>query len=355
MKISNKMLLLASVISVLIDNSTAALAGGYDSTTDQNPFLANGTPVMTLTGSTRYAQFLGGASFAGPVTFLSSPTVFSPNVGIGTASPTWPLDVNSTDAWPVIANNGFGHAIDAFGHRLSASPHFIGFYSEGPPSAPSYPKARDTLAAFEGRDFINPAVNGSGMIIRAEADHTATSQPTSISLQTMPVDVTDKAVEAVHIGSNGNVGIGTTNPSGNLDIEPTSSQANHLDASGNSAPIPASLCLNGSCTTSISGRSQQESSGYQELPSGLVMQWAKGPNFSGQETSNSTKVPFPIHFQHSCFNVQVTAYFPNGDDTNQNGWFQVTGCDQSGVNVLLQNASVVPNKDVYPMIFAIGN
>ena len=96
MKISNKMLLLASVISVLIDNSAAALAeNGYDSVGDQNKFLANGTPVMTLTGSTKQADFMGGASFAGPVTFSSSPTVFSPNVGIGTSNPLLPLHIES--------------------------------------------------------------------------------------------------------------------------------------------------------------------------------------------------------------------------------------------------------------------
>jgi hypothetical protein len=53
------------------------------------------------------------------------------------------------------------------------------------------------------------------------------------------------------VKNNDYVGISSSNPQGNLDIEPTPEQSSHVDASGTSAPLPASLCLNGTCETHI--------------------------------------------------------------------------------------------------------
>ena len=194
MKISNKMLLLASVISVLIDNSTAALAGGYDSTTDVNNFMANGTPVMTLTGSTKNAHFVGSVSVDGSVTsagILSAPAginvnnnsflysngvaTFAGSVGVGTASPIAALDVRGA----VRAAQGAPSSVD-----ISTNGYAFG--------------ADGDTGLFSPLRTDGPANNGNdngelGLFVN---NH-----------------------EALHIKYTGKVGIGTENPQATLDVD----------------------------------------------------------------------------------------------------------------------------------------
>ena len=193
MKISNKSLLLASILSVLIDNSTAALAGGYDSTTDVNNFMANGTPVMTLTGSTKNAHFVGSVSVDGSVTsagILSAPAginvnnnsflysngaaTFAGSVGVGTASPIAALDVRG--------------AVRAARGAPSSSDISTNGYAFG---------ADGDTGLFSPLRTDGPANNGNnngelGLFVNN--------------------------YEALHIKYTGKVGIGTENPQATLDV-----------------------------------------------------------------------------------------------------------------------------------------
>ncbi len=73
----NKLLLLL-LLAVTTTGSVgfAHADGGFDSVTDVNNFKAAGTTVMTLTGSSKYASFMGDASFAGSI--HSTGTITSP-------------------------------------------------------------------------------------------------------------------------------------------------------------------------------------------------------------------------------------------------------------------------------------
>jgi hypothetical protein len=53
------------------------------------------------------------------------------------------------------------------------------------------------------------------------------------------------AVERMRVTQSGNVGIGTTSPLGNLDVEPTPAQ------SATNPPTPATICQNGTCTQGV--------------------------------------------------------------------------------------------------------
>lgn len=94
--------------------------------------------------------------------------------------------------------------------------------------------------------------------------------------------------------------------------------------------------------------------GYVKFKSGFIMQWTVGPNFKDLEVSTPTPVPFPIPFPNSTLNVQVSIYMPNGSDIYQNSWFQIVDFTNSEVNIILQNASSVANKNIYPMIRVTG-
>ena len=104
----------------------------------------------------------------------------------------------------------------------------------------------------------------------------------------------------------------------------------------------------------LAGVEMCSNNGFHTLQSGLILQWVTGPDFKGKETSASTSVAFPKPFPNAVLNVQVTASMPSGTDRYQNSWFQITNLTKSQVGVLMQSASVVANKEIRPMIFAVG-
>ncbi len=80
----NKKLLLSLLLAFAAVTSPAVshADGGFDSVSDTNNFKANGTTVLTLTGSSKAASFMGDASFAGSI--FSTGTITAPQGVVST-------------------------------------------------------------------------------------------------------------------------------------------------------------------------------------------------------------------------------------------------------------------------------
>jgi len=99
------------------------------------------------------------------------------------------------------------------------------------------------------------------------------------------------------------------------------------------------------------GAVSRAASGYQMLPSGIIMQWVKGP-IAGAETTSYPNVTFPIAFPTACLSVQVST---QGNDTlNADQIFQVSSFTTTTVKLFPQWFGSGTQGLVYPFIFAIG-
>ena len=144
------------------------------------------------------------------------------NVGIGTTNPQANLHVHTMSAepqenisatkqgsWSIIANKTYSD---------SHSSHYIGYRSRGTISSPQYTRNGDLLASFEGRSVGVAGPNtGPSMHASASEDHSASAMGGYLHFRTTP-NGTKVAVERVRITSEGNVGIGTTNPTAKIHV-----------------------------------------------------------------------------------------------------------------------------------------
>lgn len=129
------------------------------------------------------------------------------NVGIGTASPTAALQVEHTSASveinPVINS-------DVVGHRPG-----VLLYHKGANGGTSPAGARLGAIGFMGLDASNAVFAGS-LIDSYISGPIGTAAPSDMRLYTNPGN--GSALERIRIDSNGNVGIGTTNPQYKLAV-----------------------------------------------------------------------------------------------------------------------------------------
>ena len=95
MKISREITTAIFATLLALMPTVPSAAGGFDSVDDTNNFLANGNSVLTLTGSTKEADFAGAVTAAGNLGVTGS-AAFGGQVGIGTTTPQATLDVNGT-------------------------------------------------------------------------------------------------------------------------------------------------------------------------------------------------------------------------------------------------------------------
>jgi hypothetical protein len=92
------------------------------------------------------------------------------------------------------------------------------------------------------------------------------------------------------------------------------------------------------------------SSGYQKLPSGLIIQWGKSASFSSE---SGQTVTFPIAFPNVCLNASATVLISSGA-ANNDYWAQVYSLSQSSIGVFLQVNGGISNFPVNIFWFAIG-
>jgi hypothetical protein len=107
----------------------------------------------------------------------------------------------------------------------------------------------------------------------------------------------------------------------------------------------ATAAANGSCSPTFTG-----SSGYQLLPSGLILEWTTG----GTCTTDCTEtVSFPFTFPHACFSVQTTNDNISGTNITK-GWGVNSACTTTGVLLQLQRRGDEGSFSAAPIVFAIG-
>lgn len=132
------------------------------------------------------------------------------NVGIGTAAPANLLSVVSE------GKTSDGDSVSVTSYTTGSSPKIIFNRARGTLAAPTSPLANDYLGAvtgsgYDGTNFVNGAV----ISIQAEGNWSDLSKPGKIAFAT-----NDGAAVGTRmtISSGGNVGIGTTSPSGALHV-----------------------------------------------------------------------------------------------------------------------------------------
>jgi len=188
----------------------------------------------------------GGASSGGDIVFgaNSVPTTGIPtermritsngDVGIGTTTPPSPLSVVSRSginggASILLTGNTNNERIVI---RASASgggggtPVFSAFGSQGTPTSPSASLSGDQMGYYQlgGYDGTN-WVRSAWITGLAAENYSSTNRGSHMAFSTTPIGSTTIA-ERMRIEANGNVGIGTTNPSGKLHVE--SAGANYV-------------------------------------------------------------------------------------------------------------------------------
>jgi hypothetical protein len=138
-------------------------------------------------------------------------------IGIGTESPSSPLEVVTQDILPRIISTSY--------HTQLTGDHagggvFTGRLFRGTPANPGPVQLDDTIAGFSGQGYgltmIRQARSMGGMFIRAEENWTDDAQGTRIVFVTTQTGTTSTS-ERLRITSEGNVGIGTVNPAVQLE------------------------------------------------------------------------------------------------------------------------------------------
>ncbi|MBL4755342.1 MAG: tail fiber domain-containing protein [Flavobacteriales bacterium] len=170
----------------------------------------DGTFQVGGTGAT--LNVINGGTFAYRTDVLFANT--AGRVGIGTTAPAEKLHVK--DGNMRITQDGFATFQSYSYSNASTGGHFIGYGANGTAAAPSHPTVSHTLATFQGRNAISPITSGGMTIITAE-NHSATAMGTYIIFGTTPNGATS-TLERMRITNAGNVGIGISSPSGQLQL-----------------------------------------------------------------------------------------------------------------------------------------
>src|SRR5262245_31564865 len=163
------------------------------------------------------ARVSPGGAFNGTINFMIGGTsrffVSANQVGIGTTTPVGTFEVsNALSTMP-----GGNILATTYGANASGSSIYAR-KARGTAAAPSAAQNNDSLAFFAGRGYATSGFGSglSGMTVRAAENFTDTAQGTSLQFSTIATG-TNTATTRMAIAANGDIGIGTTTPSGTVE------------------------------------------------------------------------------------------------------------------------------------------
>ena len=163
----------------------------------------------------------GASQFDGSINFMVGSTsrflvANNGNIGIGTTAPAVNFEVSnalSTTAHTLVLMTSYGN--NSFGSAT------IGRKARGTAATPAAVQNGDELATFGalgyGATAFSPLSFAQGLSIRAAQNWTDTAQATSMSFSTTSPGVVQPVVRMT-LDASGNLGIGTTNPDGALEV-----------------------------------------------------------------------------------------------------------------------------------------
>jgi hypothetical protein len=170
----------------------------------------------------------------------------SGNVGIGTAAPPDIFDIysNSATVSPNIIGDGQGAALNVTRYSNNGGPSFFNSQkARGSYASPSAVLSGDQLGNFNATGYNGsgwPASAGAKILMTAEENYSTTANGTNIEFFTT-ADTTTTLAEKMRITGAGNVGIGTTGPGAEMDVQ-ESSNTNTI------ATVPSIRVLNTNAT-----------------------------------------------------------------------------------------------------------
>jgi hypothetical protein len=226
----------------------------------------------------------------------------SGNVGIGTATPSFKLDVVAQDAVnaPVMVTN-YQNAGAILGRRAN-----------GTPASPTALASGDLITATLGRGYNGSAfttTSNGGMYLYAGENWTTGANGTYLTFETTANAGTTRT-EKLRVSGSGNVGIGTTAPENKLHV--------YSDSSDNSKATHGTL-VNYRKTAGTNDA-------YQNAGIGIQTGWVGSANFTSTNSG-----------------IYGTNYFGGtGTMTTQNGmWFIVGTTGDNNGSVTTRNGAMV--------------
>lgn len=156
-------------------------------------------------------------------------------IGIGTSSPSASLSVSSGTVYEF---DVYGSSIVNYSSDATFNP---GFQTRAASGSLSNPTAIDdarvigflSATGFDGSQYPINNLSPVSLLYTSSGPYTTSSHGAYVSLMTTPVNSTTRA-ERIRVTDTGNVGIGTTTPSGILEInQPSSNNATSLSVQGN--------------------------------------------------------------------------------------------------------------------------
>lgn len=209
--------------------STAGTSGQVLST-DGTGVLSWTTPSSGISGSgtTNKIPMFTGASALGD----SPLSVSSTNVGIGTNSPSWPLDIQSSSAFQARLYHASENASDGSALMMTRT--------RGTVASGTAVQSGDTIGGFYFRahDGSSTGTTSAAIEVSASQTHSTSARGTIMTFETASTGATTRS-ERMRITSNGNVGIGVTSAPDLLTVGSTSVANNQLLVQSASPGVPS--------------------------------------------------------------------------------------------------------------------
>lgn len=227
------LLLFTSALAFSQISSIPAAGGGVTSitgTANQITVTGTTTPVLSLPSVLQAPGTLAinGATIGSNALAVTGTAIISGNVGIGTTTPTVPLHLvqydNSANVGTLFLDS-YGTGANTVTSRTAL----------GTSTSPSAITANSLLAAFAASGYTSSSAFSSRVVgIRywAAENFTSTAQGTYMGFETTSIGSVVKT-ERVRIDSTGNVGIGTTTPTRQVQIYGSGQATAALTDAGN--------------------------------------------------------------------------------------------------------------------------